>query len=131
MVRMRSHAAKHDVYRVLCSAGVAMSAYKILDAVRPCGISAPIIVYRALKLLVQQGRAHHLETINAYVARAAPPSHFGIPILAICSDCGVVDELFDDSIVQRLQANRDFKINSKAIEVKGQCIACQTLHSSL
>jgi Fur family zinc uptake transcriptional regulator len=127
MARSRPHTAKEDIYRVLSSAGAAMSAYKILDAVRPRGISAPIIVYRALKLLVQEGLAYRLESTNAYVARARPRCG-SFPTLAICSDCGAVEELLDDSITHRLHdcaARRGFEITSKAIEIKGRCSSCQ------
>jgi Fur family transcriptional regulator, zinc uptake regulator len=127
MARSRPRTAKEDIYRVLSSAGAAMSAYKILDAVRPRGISAPIIVYRALKLLVQEGLAYRLESTNAYVARARPRCG-GFPTLAICSDCGAVEELFDDLITHRLHdctARRGFEITCKAIEIKGRCSSCQ------
>ena len=113
---------------MLSSAGVALSAYEILDAVRPHGISAPIIVYRALRLLVEEGLAYRLESTNAYVVRAAREHCAGFPTLAICGDCGAVAEFFDDSILSRLRdyaAEHGFEIKSKAIEVKVGCRSCQ------
>jgi Fur family transcriptional regulator, zinc uptake regulator len=131
MARSRSHTAKNDIYNVLSSAGVALSAYEILDAVRPHGISAPIIVYRALRLLVEEGLAYRLDSTNAYVMRNDRAHCAGFPTLAICGDCGAVSELFDDSMLSRLQdcaAEHGFEIKSKAIEVKVRCRSCQASH---
>jgi Fur family transcriptional regulator, zinc uptake regulator len=128
MARSRPHTTKQEIFRVLSSTGVAMSAYEILDAMRPRGISAPIIVYRALNLLVQEGLAYRLESTNAYVARVDPSRCGGFPTLAICSDCGAVEELFDDAISRRLHncaGRRGFEITSKAMEIKGRCSSCQ------
>ena len=61
-----------QVYRVLRSAQGPMTAYEILDAVRPQGISAPPTVYRALNRLMREGLAHRVESKNAYVACSDP-----------------------------------------------------------
>ena len=54
--RMQPRGANHEqVYRVLRSARGPMTAYQILDAVRPKGISAPPTVYRALNRLMRDG----------------------------------------------------------------------------
>ena len=127
MARSRSHTAKNDIYNVLSSAGVALSAYEILDAVRPHGISAPMIVYRALRLLVEEGLAYRLDSTNAYVVRTGRERSPGFPTLAICGDCGAVEEFFDRCILSRLHdcaAEHGFEIKSKAIEVKVRCRSC-------
>ena len=128
MSRPRSHSAKLEILRVLRSAGIAMTAYKILDAVRPRGISAPIIVYRALKVLVDDGLVHHLASTNSYVACESSLGEHDFVILAICTDCATVEELFDDSILRRLCAHtteRQFMIAINAIEIRGRCASCQ------
>jgi Fur family transcriptional regulator, zinc uptake regulator len=129
MKRSRPLVSNHEqVYRALRSAHSPMTAYQILDAVRPEGISAPPTVYRALGRLVEEGLAHRLESINSYVACANPHHHHDAAVFAICSDCGAIEELFDASVLKRLRARaseRGFKVNQTTIELKGQCAACQ------
>ena len=84
MNRMQPRGANHEqVYRVLRSARGPMTAYQILDAVRPKGISAPPTVYRALNRLMRDGLAHRLESMNAYVACADPQDRHDSAIFAI------------------------------------------------
>ena len=61
-----------EVYDALRTLNRPMSAYQVLDQVREHGISAPPTVYRALEQLVEQGRVHRLESMNAYVACCDP-----------------------------------------------------------
>jgi Fur family zinc uptake transcriptional regulator len=117
-----------QVYRALHSAGAPMTAYEVLDAVRPHGISAPPTVYRALNRLVDEGLAHRLESISAYVACADPQHDHDSAVFAICNHCGRIDELLDASIRKRLHARaaeRGFKISDTTIELRGRCASCQ------
>jgi len=69
MKRAVTKAPNHQrILRILQSAAGPMTAYEVLDAARKHEISAPPTVYRALNKLIEQGTAHRLETINAYVA---------------------------------------------------------------
>jgi Fur family transcriptional regulator, zinc uptake regulator len=62
MKRVRPLSANHKrVYRALPAASCPTTAYQLLDALRPNGISAAPTIYRA-----------RLETMNAYVAWANP-----------------------------------------------------------
>ena len=128
MEHSRPLAAKYEqVYRVLRASRAPMTAYEVLDTVRPHGISAPPTVYRALNHLIKKGLAHRLESINAYVACLEPHRRHDSAIFAICTDCDSVDELFDNSILKRLQAKalaRSFKVDSTTIEMMGRCAAC-------
>jgi Fur family transcriptional regulator, zinc uptake regulator len=128
MERSRRRAANYQqVYRALRAAQAPMTAYEVLDAVRPHGISAPPTVYRALNGLIEEGLAHRLETINAFVACIEPHRHHDAAIFAICSDCGSIEELFDTAILKRLHARaaeRSFKVKSTTIEMRGQCTDC-------
>jgi Fur family transcriptional regulator, zinc uptake regulator len=125
----RSRPANDEqVYRALRAAHAPMTAYEVLDAVRPHGISAPPTVYRALNRLIEEGLAHRLESINAYVACVEPDRHHDSAIFVICNDCGSIEELFDPSILKRLHAKaseRSFEVKSTTIEVRGQCAECR------
>jgi Fur family transcriptional regulator, zinc uptake regulator len=128
MNRVRPRAASHEqVYRVLRSARGLMTAYEILDAVRPKGISAPPTVYRALNRLMRDGLAHRLESMNAYVACADPRHQHDSAIFAICHDCGHIDEMREGAVVERLIrkiSKHGFAVDQATIEIQGLCRSC-------
>ena len=104
-----------------------MSAYELLDAVRPNGISAPPTVYRALTRLIGEGLVHRLESINAYVACADSEHHRDPAVFTICRDCGQVDELPEGKLVRQLQdraMQRGFRVETTTIELSGRCASC-------
>jgi Fur family zinc uptake transcriptional regulator len=74
------------------------------DAVRGQGITAPPTVYRALNRLVDEGLAHRVESLNAYVACAHSQHGEGAAIFSICQECGAVEEIDDKASVTRLRA---------------------------
>jgi Fur family transcriptional regulator, zinc uptake regulator len=116
------------VYRALYSTGAPMTAYEVLDAVRPHGISAPPTVYRALSRLVDDGLAHRLESISAYVACADPKHHHDSAVFAICNGCGKIEELLAAAIIKRLHARaaeQGFKVSGTTVELRGRCAGCQ------
>jgi Fur family transcriptional regulator, zinc uptake regulator len=78
MERVRPLSANHKrVYRALPSASGPMTAYQLLDALRPNGISAAPTVYRA-----------RLETMSADVAWADPRHGHDAAMFVICHGCG-------------------------------------------
>jgi Fur family zinc uptake transcriptional regulator len=117
-----------QVYRALHSNGAPMTAYEVLDAVRQHGISAPPTVYRALNRLVDDGLAHRLESISAYVACADPEHHHDSAVFAICNQCGGIEELLAASVIKRLHsraAEQGFKVSDTTVELRGRCAGCQ------
>lgn len=104
-----------------------MTAYQVLDAVREQGISAPPTVYRALSRLVEEGLAHRVESMNAYVACAHTHHGDSAVIFAICDQCGMVEEIEDPEAIDRLRAAADseaFTVERMAVEVHGACGDC-------
>lgn len=118
------------VFATLNNAGAPMSAYNILDELRPEGFRAPLQVYRALDKLVESGKVHRLESLNAFVAC----SHQGcdehqITAFMICETCGQVDELTDKPLAHQLRLladNAGFLLKRSIIELRGACAGCQT-----
>jgi Fur family transcriptional regulator, zinc uptake regulator len=116
-----------QVYRVLRSAQGPMTAYEILDAVRPQGISAPPTVYRALNRLMREGLAHRVESKNAYVACSDPQRRHDTAVFAICRDCGHIDEMDEAEVVKSLTrkiSKRGFLVDRATIEIQGRCASC-------
>jgi len=105
-----------------------LSAYDILDQLRPQGLKAPLQIYRALGVLTKKGRAHKLESLNAFVACASKQCICsGISAFAICSKCGRVDEFTDFVLRQRLEGwanNNDFSATYSVVEMHGTCVVC-------
>ena len=107
-----------------------VTAYALLDKLRPHGFRAPLQVYRALDRLVALGHIHKLESINAFMACAhdhADGVHHGVAGFAICDNCGQVSEFADSAIEHRLEAwakSNGFHAEKSAIELHGRCAAC-------
>jgi Fur family zinc uptake transcriptional regulator len=107
-----------------------MTAYQVLDAVRDQGITAPPTVYRALNRLVEEGLAHRVESINAYVACAHSHHHAdGAVVFAICENCGLVEEIDDAAAVARLRGAAEaegFAVHRVTTEIRGLCGPCRS-----
>lgn len=105
-----------------------LSAYSLLDRLREHGFRAPLQVYRALDTLVKAGKAHRLESLNAFVACAGAHRHdHGITGFAICERCGQVAEFDDPELGARLEAKvgeTGFHTHRTVIEVRGLCGTC-------
>ena len=124
----RRSAADQDkiIVEALRGVGRPLSAYELIEEVRGKGVSAPPTVYRALQRLIEDGLAHRLESLNAFVA-CDHPHHHGKAVFAICDACGSVKEFDNPAAVKSLQAwagKNDFKIRSMTMEIRGRCGDC-------
>lgn len=114
------------VLAALTATGAPMTAYQLLDRLRPEGIAAPPSVYRALNQLVAAGLVHRLETLNAYIA-CGHPHRLGGPAFAICEACHRVTEVEDGDLLAAVDhwADRSgFRVERLAIEMVGRCARC-------
>jgi Fur family zinc uptake transcriptional regulator len=116
------------VLDAISQAGRPVSAYDILDDIRPHGIRSPVQVYRAIKKLIEDGSVHKVESLNAFVMCVGPHAHGrGTAILVVCEQCGRVAEFSDETIDRRLAewASRErFQIETTSLEVNGRCADC-------
>lgn len=124
----RRSAADQDkiIVEALRDAGRPVSAYELIEQVRGHGVTAPPTVYRALQRLIDDGLAHRLESLNAFVA-CNHPHHPGKAVFAICDACGIVTEFDSASAIRTLQTwakANDFKVRSMTLELRGRCKAC-------
>jgi Fur family transcriptional regulator, zinc uptake regulator len=117
------------VFGELENASMPLSAYTILDGLRPEGMRAPLQIYRALEKLVALGKVHKLESLNAFVACSHP--HCGahsISAFGICDKCEAVFEIADDglsAVLQKLAKANSFVSKRAVIELRGLCASCQ------
>nr|WP_281032616.1 transcriptional repressor [Phyllobacterium salinisoli] len=97
------------VLSVLQSSNQPLSAYTILDRLRHEGLKTPLQIYRALDKLLQAGRMHRLESMNAFVV--CSHSRYGqihprITAFEICEACGKADEFHVSEIEDALMRHR-------------------------
>jgi Fur family transcriptional regulator, zinc uptake regulator len=126
---MRKQAAirQSDVLGVLHGHDKPMTAYAILGQmkVNEPDLAAPTI-YRALAALTDQGRAHKLESIKAFVPCRC--SHdAAVPVLTICNDCGSVEEHDGTRLLSELtaiSAKSSFEASRHIVEIHGRCDGC-------
>ena len=91
-----------QVLAVLRSHRVPMSAYEVLRCLREEHPRlAPPTIYRALAALTERGKAHRLESLNAFIACQCD-RHHDASILSICTDCGAVEENLSTDLLATL-----------------------------
>lgn len=125
----RRSAAQQDkiIVEALRGVGRPVSAYELMDQVRGHGVTAPPTVYRALQRLIDDGLAHRLESLNAFVA-CNHPHHTGKAIFAICDACGAVTEFDSASAAKALQRwaeGAKFQVRAMTLELRGRCASCR------
>ncbi|MCB1385390.1 MAG: transcriptional repressor [Nitratireductor sp.] len=105
-----------------------LSAYAILDELRDHGLRAPLQIYRALDKLVEYGRVHRLESLNAFVACSHPGCEdHGTIAFAICESCRQVVEITDHRLAGQLQllaGEAGLRLNTSVVELRGRCAQC-------
>jgi Fur family transcriptional regulator, zinc uptake regulator len=105
-----------------------LSAYDILDRLRPDGLRAPLQIYRALEKLTERGLAHRLESLNAFVCCTDARCHSSGSIgFAICDRCSKVEEFAAPAIDSKLRSwskASGFTPSRMTIELRGICRDC-------
>jgi len=114
------------VFDELSRADGPLSAYAILENLREAGLRAPPQVYRALEKLVDAGRVHRLDSLNAFVACRHPHACEASPctVFTICDTCGQVEELTSPKLaatMAEVAKGADFKLRHSTVELHGTC----------
>jgi Fur family zinc uptake transcriptional regulator len=106
----------------------ALTAYELLDRLRAAGLGGqPPVAYRALDFLVENGFAHRIERLGAYIActRAAAPHPAAF---MICRICRQVAETALEGPAPQIDACAEasgFIVERIVIEAEGLCARCQ------
>ena len=127
------HAA--NIMDALAASERPLSAYALLDHLRPTGVAAPLTVYRALEKLMKSGKVHRIESLNAFVAckgdthhtHAHAHAHDHTVAFTICDECGAVDEFADSRLCDQINetvSSRAFVPRGSALEIHGVCRQC-------
>jgi Fur family zinc uptake transcriptional regulator len=120
---------RRQVLSLICQSHKPAGAYQLLaDLSRVRGeAAAPPTVYRALDFLVEQGLAHKIDSLNAFVAcYAAGNPHRGI--FLICEKCSDVQEVTDKKAADALTGaamSAGFATSRSVVELHGHCKSCK------
>ncbi|MFT6451782.1 MAG: Fur family zinc uptake transcriptional regulator [Halocynthiibacter sp.] len=105
----------------------ALGAYDVLERLREDGFgSQPPVAYRALEFLVENGLAHRIRRLNAFMA-CMHPGESHAPAFFICTQCNSVAELPEEelrSAVELAAAKIGFAIERVNVEAIGVCPSC-------
>ena len=115
------------VYDCIRKSPTPQGAYDLLDKLRLQGFRAPTQMYRVLHRLLELGIIHKVESLNSFVA-CGEGHHHGASILAICDDCGSVEELPTADLADQIKAfgsKHEFNSRELTIELKGRCSDCR------
>ena len=124
---LRLTAARRRVLEILLAEHKALGAYEVLAKLSENGEPAhPPAAYRALDFLVENGLAHKVERLNAFIACSDP--HDGHrPVFLICRDCRSVAEATDtnnDNALRGMAERIGFQIENSSVELVGLCPGC-------
>jgi Fur family zinc uptake transcriptional regulator len=104
-----------------------IGAYDILQRLAAeRGRAAPPTVYRALAFLVEQGFAHRIDSLNAFIACFDPERAHDAGFL-ICEACKTVEEVADPALgvaVRAAVTASGFQPRRTVVEISGVCAAC-------
>ncbi len=119
---------RRNVLAVVAAADHPLSAYEILDQLRPGHRGAtPAAVYRSLEFLIDLGFVHRVESSKAFIA-CSLADHTHTSQLLVCRRCGTAVETEDASLAQaaaHLGRRLGFALDHGTMELTGLCAACR------
>ena len=110
-----------------------VGAYELLDQLREHGLRAPLQIYRTLDQLIELKIVHRLESLNAWTL-CCDAEHDSTPVFAICNDCGLVKEYFDETLssnIANISKQSGFVADRSIIEIHGRCDQCEPTQDEL
>ena len=120
--------SRRDVLALLLAAERPLTAYEILERLRPKDRAATAAgVYRSLEFLTAHRLAHRIESSKAFVA-CVFPEHAHPSQMLVCRRCGTAVETEDSRVVEaaeNLGRRLGFALDRGALELTGLCPSCQ------
>jgi Fur family zinc uptake transcriptional regulator len=120
--------SRRSVFAAILSAARPLTAYEILELVRPKDSSAtPTSVYRSLNFLTELGLVHRIESAKSFVA-CAMPEHPHPSQMLVCRGCGTTVETEDPRVAvaaERLGSRLGFVLDRSTMEFTGLCSSCR------
>lgn len=120
---------RRRVLDILLERHRSLGAYEILERLGEGPAKPqPPTAYRALDYLVENGLAHRIEKMNAYVACAQPETCNGAGFI-FCKLCRTVAEIQcagTEADLLHASATSGFTAEKTVIEIEGVCADCQS-----
>ena len=121
-------ALRRRVLEILLAEHRAIGAYHLLNKLHGEGLgSHPPVAYRSLDFLVNNGFAHKIKLLSAFIACSHPGENHE-PAFLICRICNTVAEVLAERSSGNLghtARSINFKIERRIIEVEGICPNCR------
>ena len=117
---------RRRVLELLLKSAKPAKAYDLLSKLDGEGAAKPPTIYRALDFLQDQGLAHKLESLNAYVA-CGHVNQTHSAVFLICNSCQQAVELPSVTTFTALKEETEsagFQLDRTVIEAKGLCRSC-------
>lgn len=128
-------ALRREVLELILKADAPVTAYQLLDQLRPIRKSAvPPTIYRSLDFLLENGLIHKIERLNAFVSCAEADHRHADAQFLICKSCNAVAELEDHAVSEALAlaaSRRGFVPSRAVVEIDGLCAACAATQSPI
>ena len=119
---------RRNVFMLVFSAERPLTAYEILDLLRPDDPSAtPAGVYRSLDFLTELGLVHRIESAKSFIA-CAMPDHSHPSQMLVCRRCGTVVETEDSGVAKATESlgrRLGFALDRSTVEFVGLCSSCR------
>jgi|SRR5665213_2115362 len=119
---------RKEVLTLLLTRNRCAKAYELLEDLKKTHANAtPPTIYRALEFLINEGLAHRVDSLNAYIACGDPISGTH-NLIAICPNCHVVAEINDIRIAHTLVnclRKIKFEPTGSALEIQALCELCR------
>lgn len=117
---------RRKVLRLLVESSEPAKAYDLLAQLDGEGAAKPPTIYRALDFLQDNGLAHKIESLNAYVA-CGHTGHTHSAVFLICDTCHSAEELHATETSKALHTETGaagFQMTRAVVEVRGTCRKC-------
>ena len=117
---------RRRVLKAIWQSHAPIGAYDILAGLNAKGARhAPMVVYRALEFLQDNGFVHRVASQNAFIGCAHPDEGHDSQLL-ICRKCGTVAEIANAEVSTALaNAAPGFAVESRTVEISGVCPHCK------
>src|ERR1700688_148252 len=120
---------RRHVLQALLSSHRPLGAYEVIDELaKSMPRPAPITVYRALDVMMENGLVHRIESRNAYLACGHDHDSTAMVAFLISDACGSVGEIPASPAAQGLNAAAratGFAPKLSVVEITGTCAHCQ------
>ena len=125
--KLRFTAIRRAVLKAVWQSHSPVGAYDILAKLNAKGAKhAPMVVYRALDFLLENGLVHRIASQNAFIGCTHPGVEHDSQLL-ICRRCGTVAEIDSVPVAHALKAAAPgFTIEQRTIEISGVCPHCRS-----